>query len=154
MTSISVFLWLHILGARYVYSYVPYDTWSRACVGVSITDAFHLSRNHYDRLVHLLYGALAMVPQVEVLRRRFGLGRVAAIVFSIALVSGVSALYEIVEWLLTVVAAPERADRYNGQQGDAWDAQKDMACAVAGAIAVAVFMRLTPRSQRLDGVRT
>ena len=50
-------------------------------------------------------------------------------------VLSISALYEIFEWLLTLVAAGETADRYNGQQGDMWDAQKDMALAALGAIA-------------------
>ena len=31
-------------------------------------------------------------------------------------------------------AAPDMADAYNGQQGDLWDAQKDMALAMAGAL--------------------
>ena len=33
-----------------------------------------------------------------------------------------------------MVMAPETADRFNGQQGDYWDAQKDMALALAGAL--------------------
>ena len=49
-----------------------------------------------------------------------------------------SALYEIFEWLLTLLVAPDMADAYNGQQGDPWDAQKDMALAMAGA-AIACF---------------
>ena len=49
--------------------------------------------------------------------------------------------YEIFEWLLTIVAAGETADRYNGQQGDIWDAQKDMALAALGAILVLLVQR-------------
>ncbi|MEM1249606.1 MAG: DUF2238 domain-containing protein, partial [Acidobacteriota bacterium] len=45
----------------------------------------------------------------------------------------VSALYEIFEWLLTIVVAPGYAESYNVQQGDAWDAQKDMALALLGS---------------------
>jgi len=50
----------------------------------------------------------------------------------------VSAAYEIFEWLLTIVVAPEMAADYNGQQGDPWDAQKDMAMALVGAALAAV----------------
>jgi len=32
-----------------------------------------------------------------------------------------------------MLVAPDMADAYNGQQGDLWDAQKDMALAMAGA---------------------
>ena len=41
-----------------------------------------------------------------------------------------------------MLLAPEMADQYNGQQGDIWDAQKDMACAMAGGLAVTLFSRL------------
>lgn len=44
-----------------------------------------------------------------------------------------SALYEIFEWLLTIVLASGMADEYNGQQGDIWDSQKNMAITIFGA---------------------
>ena len=134
MVSILLFIWLHILGARYVYSNVPYDDWSRRLFAVSITETFHFSRNHYDRLVHFAYGVLAVAPQVELLRRRFALRRWPAHLLSIALVLAVGALYEIVEWTVAVLMAPDSANRYNGQQGDMWDSQKDMAMALLGAV--------------------
>jgi putative membrane protein len=34
--------------------------------------------------------------------------------------------------------APGNADAYNGQQGDIWDAQKDMALAFVGTLIAAV----------------
>ena len=40
-----------------------------------------------------------------------------------------------------MIAAGETADRYNGQQGDVWDAQKDMALATLGAILVLAIRR-------------
>lgn len=50
-----------------------------------------------------------------------------------------SALYEIFEWLLTIVAADDTADYYNGQQGDPWDAQKDMALAQLGSLGAIIW---------------
>ena len=44
-----------------------------------------------------------------------------------------SMIYELFEWLLTIVMTAEEADYYNGQQGDMWDAQKDMALALVGS---------------------
>lgn len=41
-------------------------------------------------------------------------------------------VYKLFEWLLTIVMSPEQADNYNALQGDAWDAQKDMALAMLG----------------------
>jgi len=40
------------------------------------------------------------------------------------------------EWLVAVIFAPDFADRYLGQQGDMWDAQKDMGLALIGAVLV------------------
>ena len=44
-----------------------------------------------------------------------------------------SMLYELFEWGLAMVLSPRNADAYNGQQGDVWDAQKDMSLALLGA---------------------
>ena len=51
-----------------------------------------------------------------------------------------SALYEIFEWALALGMAGDVAERYNGQQGDMWDAQKDMALAALGAFVAAAFI--------------
>lgn len=48
-------------------------------------------------------------------------------------------IYEMFEWLITVVMSPATADSYNGQQGDMWDAQKDMALALIGSTIAALF---------------
>lgn len=50
-----------------------------------------------------------------------------------------SMVYELFEWLLTIVLSPEQADNYNGQQGDIWDAQKDMVLAMMGSTLMAVY---------------
>ena len=50
-----------------------------------------------------------------------------------------SMVYELFEWLLTIVMTPEQADGYNGQQGDLWDAQKDMAWAMLGSTIMALY---------------
>ena len=50
---------------------------------------------------------------------------------------------------LTVTFAPAWAEAYNGQQGDPWDAQKDMAMAGLGAlIAMTVTLLVNRRWQR------
>lgn len=139
VACIALFMALHTLGGRYAYSNVPYDDWARALTGASLSDAFGWTRNHYDRLVHFAFGALSVIPVAEIARRRGGLGVRGAGVAVLGWVLAISCLYEIFEWLLTIVAAGETADRYNGQQGDIWDAQKDMALAALGAILVMAF---------------
>lgn len=139
LACIVVFLALHTLGGRYAYSNVPYDDWARALIGSTLSETFGWGRNHYDRLVHFAFGALSVVPVVEVARRWGGLGARGAALSALGWVLAISCLYEIFEWLLTIVAAGETADRYNGQQGDIWDAQKDMALATVGAILIVPF---------------
>lgn len=141
VACIALFMALHTLGGRYAYSNVPYDDWLRALTGTSLSDTFGWTRNHYDRLVHFAFGALSVIPVAEISRRWGGLGPRGAALTVLGWVLATSCLYEIFEWLLTIVAAGETADRYNGQQGDIWDAQKDMALATLGAVMVLPFAR-------------
>ena len=142
VACVLAFLLLHTLAGRYTYSNVPYDVWGRALLGVSIDRTFGLVRNDFDRLVHLSFGLFAIRPFAEAARRYGGMGRKAAILSAFLFVGAVSALYEIFEWLLTIVLAPGMADEYNGQQGDIWDSQKDMAIAMVGGALVSVWMAL------------
>lgn len=125
---IAAFVLLHLLAARWSYSFVPYDAW----LPVLATE-----RNHFDRLVHFAFGMLAMAPMVEAGVRYWGLSPRMALVFAILFVLAVGGLYEIFEWSLTLALAPEDAGAYNGEQGDMFDAQKDMALAGLGAVLVA-----------------
>lgn len=132
--SIILFLALHTLGARYLYSYTPYDDWARGLFGVSISEVFGFERNHFDRLVHFSYGLLLAIPIQEFERRHLGLSSTLASVLAIECILATSAAYELAEWLVAVTFTPDWADSFLGQQGDPFDAQKDMALATAGAI--------------------
>lgn len=136
---IVLFLVLHSIGARSIYSYVPYDDWSRRWLGFSISESFGFSRNHYDRLVHFSFGLLLAVPVRELFLRLRAVRRRWASYFAVEFIGFASVLYELGEWLVAILFAPDWADRYLGQQGDLWDAQKDMGLAIAGAmIAVSI----------------
>jgi putative membrane protein len=138
---IVAFFVLHTIGGRYTYTNTPYDDWAAALFGVTISDLFGFERNHYDRLVHFSYGLLIVRPTLELLERHVRVPPRLAIYIAIESVIAVSALYELLEWLLALVMAGPLADDYNGQQGDTWDAHKDMALAAAGAL-VALFWSL------------
>lgn len=127
------FFLLHTLGGRYTYSNVPYDEWWHSLTGGDLTALTGTTRNHYDRLVHLCFGLLSVHPVVEVARLG-GMGRRGGLWVALAFVLAVSCLYEIFEWGLAMTLAGDMADDYNGQQGDMWDAQKDMALAGLGAL--------------------
>ncbi|MEO5773892.1 MAG: DUF2238 domain-containing protein [Sphingomicrobium sp.] len=137
---VVLFFVLHTIGGRYTYSSVPYDRWSEALFGISISEIFGFDRNHYDRLVHLSYGLLAVPPTLEFLQRHVGVARRVALYIAIESVIAVSAVYELFEWFLSIVLAGPMAADYNGQQGDMWDAQKDMALAAIGAIVSAAIL--------------
>jgi putative membrane protein len=135
---------LHIFGARWIYSNVPYERWCDALCGSGPHEWFGWTRNHYDRLVHLAFGLLLPLPIAEAAVRHGGLSRRWALVTAVSGVAAVSAAYEVFEWLLAITAAPEYAEHYNGQQGDPWDGQKDMALAIAGSLVAAVCLACRP----------
>lgn len=149
-TCITLFLVLHTLGARYLYSYVPYDAWSESLLGVNITETFGFRRNHYDRLVHFSYGLLLAVPVQEFERRHLGLSLGISSVLAIECILATSAGYEVIEWLVAVIFTPRWANEFLGQQGDIFDGQKDTALATAGAIVsisvLALVNRCRPRN--------
>ena len=142
VACVALFFALHTIGGRYTYTEVPYDAVAQALLGTSLSELLGWSRNHYDRLVHLAYGLLAVLPVSEALRRHRGIPPRTALYIAVESVLAVSLLYEVFEWLLTLTMRGEVADAYNGQQGDIWDAQKDMALAAAGAIITALVLRM------------
>lgn len=135
---LCVFGVLHQVGSHYTYAEVPYDDWSRALAGISINETLGFTRNHYDRLVHFLFGALCYRPLSEALPPLPGrIGR-AAPVFVVAMVS---LLYEQVEMAAALLFGDDLGQAYLGTQGDPWDAQKDSALALLGSLVAAMTSR-------------
>jgi putative membrane protein len=112
---LAAFVLLHLFAARWSYSFVPYDQWLPG-----LGSAFGSTRNMFD------YGGL---------RRRPAL--IGAALFVLA----VGGFYEIFEWTLTLALAPADAGAYNGEQGDMFDSQKDMAVAALGMLLALPFAR-------------
>ncbi len=139
------FLLLHLLAARWTYSDVPYASWGRMIFGFDVNVAFGFERNMFDRLVHFGFGGLFALPAVEVFARYGRQGRYMAVYSAMMFVLGASALYEIFEWTLAVLMSPEAAHAYNGQQGDIFDAPKDMVMAAWGALVALVAPVLVQR---------
>jgi putative membrane protein len=148
--ALAAMLALHIVGARWIYSYVPYDGWCQALFGSGPRSWFGWSRNHYDRLVHLAFGLLMPLPIAEAAHRFGGMSVRWAFATALLAVAAISAVYEVLEWLLAVIAAPDFAEHYNGQQGDMWDAQKDMALAIAGSLIAAITIAFRRPARQRD----
>lgn len=146
VACLCAFLLLHTLGGRYTYTDVPYDDWAEALTGHTISGLFGWTRNHYDRLAHFVFGILMVPVFNEILQRCGGLRLRPALFLSVMLIVSTGAAYEIFEWLLTLAVAGPTADAYNGQQGDMWDAQKDMALGALGAL-LAVAVALAERGR-------
>ncbi len=131
---IVLFMVFHIIGARWIYSYVPYNDWIKFLTGINIDDTFHFSRNHYDRLVHFLFGLLMIIPFAEIFHRWFTCPKKLSFFVAWIMILAMGSIYEVFEWSLSVVLSPEDAEAYNGQQGDFWDSQKDVALAMLGGL--------------------
>ena len=124
-------IWLHalvlMLGGHWTYAEMPLFNWLR--------DEFVLARNYYDRLGHVMQGAVpAMIAREILLRNSVVNGRGWLFFLVTCICLAVSALYELVEWWIAV-GSGTAADAFLATQGDVWDTQWDMFMALCGAIA-------------------
>jgi putative membrane protein len=135
---VFLFVLLHIIGARWIYSFVPYESFFNA-FEIDIHQLLKLNgqRNHYDRFVHFSFGVLMLPYVYEVFKHRIK-NSLLCLLLAWLSIQTFSMIYEVFEWLLTVVISGEAATDYNGQQGDIWDAQKDMALAMLGSSLVSI----------------
>lgn len=124
------FIFLHalvlMLGGHYTYAEVPLGAW--------VQEALDLSRNHYDRLGHLMQGFVPALVAREVLLRLTPLrpgGWLFVLVAATCL--AISACYEFIEWWTALIGGGT-AEAFLGTQGDVWDTQWDMFLALVGAI--------------------
>jgi putative membrane protein len=124
--GVFVHILILIYGGMYTYAETPLGNWAK--------ETFHLSRNHYDRVGHWALGALPVLTIREVLIRKTPLQRGGWLVFlSLSVVLAFAAFWELLEWWVTLLAAPGVGQAFLGTQGDVWDAQWDMFLALVGA---------------------
>jgi putative membrane protein len=139
-TCIFAFLVFHALGAHYTYAEVPYQEWLPFLEG---------GRNHYDRLVHFLYGLLLAYPIREMFLRIGNVRGFWGYFLPLDLTMSTSMLYELIEWGAAEVLGGDLGAMYLGTQGDIWDAHKDMGLAAIGAlIAMSITALINRRMQR------
>ena len=138
-----LFLIVHVIAAHYLYSYVPYNQWIEQIFGFHLNEVMHWSRNMFDRFVHLAYGLL-LYPIFYRLFQVWLPQQKPVVIFLLVIqfVVASSMIYEWLEWLIAIGLSPEEAENYNGQQGDSWDAHKDILLATLGAIFTGSLMLL------------
>lgn len=123
---IAIFLSFHAVGSNATYSESLPGTWMQQLFG--------WERNHYDRVVHFLFGFLLATPLWEVLTQGAGVARRWLSVLCVAIVLAMSNLYEIIEWGAAEIIDPEAGIAFLGTQGDVFDAQKDSGLALLGVL--------------------
>ena len=144
------FLCLHAVGAHYTYSLVPWDDALRSMSGASLSELFGSTRNHYDRVVHLAYGLLLVLPLREWLMRHAGVRGFWSYFLPMDLVLSTSALYELIEWAAALLFGGGLGAAFLGTQGDEWDAHKDMALAALGALIATLMIWAVNRARGRD----
>jgi putative membrane protein len=134
------------IGGHYTYANVPMGNW--------LVDIGLFQRNNYDKLGHFMQGFVPAMVLNEILIRTGMTAGHARLSKTIIVLScaGISAVYEIIEWL-AAVALGSGADEFLGTQGYVWDTQSDMLMAIIGALCmVFTYGRIHERSinQRLE----
>lgn len=140
--AIVVMLAIHELGAHFTYAKVPYDAWLYALTDHSLNAWMGWHRNQFDRLVHLSYGLLFALPIRELLQRQATLRGLWLALCTVSFVLATSALYELLEWIGGQYLGDDRAQAFLATQQDPWDAQKDMALALLGALVTLIHATL------------
>jgi putative membrane protein len=135
-TLLYVLITLHAFvlagGGAYTYARVPLGFW--------VEETFGLSRNPYDKLGHLMQGFVpALVVREILLRGDHVRGRKMLAFVCICIPLAISAFYELIEWW-TALALGQGADEFLGTQGDPWDTQSDMFCALVGAVTALLLL--------------
>lgn len=131
---ICLYLCLHVYGSKYTYAENPFGYW--------LKDYLHLSRNHYDRIVHFSFGFLLAYPMREMFLKWLKFPGWVAWTLPIEITLSISGFYELIEWAVADVFFKSQGDAYLGTQGDIWDAQKDIFLAFSGAIIATTIVTL------------
>ncbi|MCM2580013.1 DUF2238 domain-containing protein [Streptomyces sp. MTZ3.1] len=144
---LCVLLALHALllmtGGHWTYAEVPFGDWLQQVLG--------LSRNPYDRIGHLAQGFVPAVLVRELLVRTSPLGGSRWLSpLTVCACLAFSAFFELLEWWAALVGG-SGADAFLATQGDVWDTQWDMCCALAGAV-VALLTLSRVHDRQLAGL--
>tara|TARA_Y100000310_G_scaffold153901_1_gene153435 strand:- start:3215 stop:3622 length:408 start_codon:yes stop_codon:yes gene_type:complete len=122
-----VFMILHMVGAHYSYSEVPLFDF--------VKDSWGLERNHYDRLVHFLFGILFYYPIFEISKQKFKIKGWLSYFIPFIVIVASKGIFEVLEVGYHYIEESKIiTDNYLGMQGDPWDAQKDIFLGMLGAL--------------------
>lgn len=121
-----------MVGGMYTYAKVP--------IGFDVQAWLDLSRNPYDKLGHFFQGLVPALTAREILvRGNIVRGRKMLTFLVCCVALAISATYELIEWW-AALAMGQGADDFLGTQGDPWDTQSDMFCALLGALTTVILL--------------
>lgn len=138
----SLWLFLHMIGAKYTFAAVPFD-WGNRLLAPLLGEG----RNHFDRFAHYIIGFYAY-PMAEWLLRRGKCTFGTAMWFALFFIMSVAAAYEIIEWQYAVIEGGNAGIEFLGSQGDVWDAQKDILADTLGALTALMLYALVRPDRR------
>jgi putative membrane protein len=131
-TLLAIHALILMVGGHYTYALVPLGFW--------VQDLLGFARNHYDRLGHFAQGFIPAILVREILLRTSPLrpGRWLFVLVT-AVCLAFSACYEFIEWWTALIGGSS-AEAFLGTQGDVWDTQWDMFCALLGAVTALLLL--------------
>lgn len=146
ITFLFLYFFLHEIGTHYTYALVPYKQWAAEWFNFHFPEG----RNHYDRLVHFMYGFLLTIPLREVVVQKWRVNGFLSYFIPVDLIMSTSMIYELIEWAVAIIFGGELGQAYLGTQGDVWDAHKDMALASLGALIITfIFIALKRKKEHV-----
>lgn len=125
-TLLFFFLVLHTIGSHYTYAEMPlFDV---------LKEIFSLSRNHYDRIVHFLFGLVFYFPLYEFMNQKLKIKGWWKYFMPFMMIVALKGIYEVIEVGYHLVRESKLVENnFLGMQGDIFDAQKDMFLGMIGA---------------------
>lgn len=135
-TLLFLFIILHTIGGHYSYNEMPlFDL---------IQDKFGLERNHYDRVVHFLFGLMFFLPVYEFVSKKFKIKNFYGFLMVFLVITAFKGIFEVIEYGYLIVTRGNEliGTNYLGMQGDSWDSQKDIFLGMIGSGISWFFMGL------------
>jgi len=134
-----------MIGGHYTYAEVPLFNW--------LKDVFDLDRNNYDKVGHFAQGFIPAIVAREILiRNNVVENKYWLITFVISICLALSAIYELIEWLVAELSG-ESAEAFLGTQGYIWDTQSDMGWALLG-ILLSLLLLSHYHDRQLENMKT
>jgi putative membrane protein len=127
------------VGGHYTYAEVPAFDW--------LKEAFHHSRNNYDKVGHFAQGFVPALIIREIFIRKEVVTKSSWLNFIVvSICMAISAAYELLEWFVSLFSG-EAGDSFLGTQGYVWDTQSDMLYATIGAITALILLSSVQNKQ-------